>query len=217
MFEKLEKEAERYLGYGGMKADETIRSLIHETLSELQKTCRPRWTGAGFPLLFEDGLPLLGSMTLRSQALAKNLRGCSEVILFAATLGPECDRMIQRAEARSVTRAAVTQACGAAYIEAYVDEVNESLKEDALKRGLYARPRFSPGYGDLSLDVQKEFLRILDMPKTIGVTLTESLLMVPSKSVTAFIGLSGEMAGCQRSACEDCDQRDACEYGRTER
>ena len=53
-------------------------------------------------------------------------------------------------------------------------------------------PGFSPGYGDLPLDLQREIFAALDCPKRIGVSLNESLLMSPSKSVSAIIGLGGE-------------------------
>ena len=49
--------------------------------------------------------------------------------------------------------------------------------------------RYSPGYGDLPLELQREIIRVLDCGRTIGITLTESLLMQPSKSVTAVIGM----------------------------
>ncbi len=74
-------------------------------------------------------------------------------------------------------------------IEAYCDECCDALAAHFQKQGLYLRPRFSPGYGDLSLDCQPAFLRVLDAEKRIGLTCTASHLMAPSKSVTAIIGL----------------------------
>ena len=209
-----EQEVLRYLGYRGMKEDEAVRKMIAEVSEKLLETCRPRWTGTILPLSFSEGFPVINGDLIRSESLAKNLRNCTEVILFAATLGRECDRLIQRSEAVSMVRAAVAQAAGAAYIEAYVNEVNAKLREDAKERGLYARPRFSPGYGDLPLEMQKQFSSLLDMPKTIGVTLTDSLLMVPSKSVTACVGLSPENTACHPGGCEECRKRESCIYRR---
>ena len=54
--------------------------------------------------------------------------------------------------------------------------------------GLAVRPRFSPGYGDLPLALQREVFAALDCPRRIGLTLSDSLLMSPTKSVTALIG-----------------------------
>ena len=80
------------------------------------------------------------------------------------------------------------------------------------------KPRFSPGYGDVPLEIQKDIVMLLDCAKRIGVSLNDSLLMSPSKSVTAFIGLqepSGKMDKrevkstnkCAACAKTDCDFR----------
>ena len=94
--------------------------------------------------------------------------------------------------------------------------MNEEIRREAAERGLFLRPRFSPGYGDFSLEHQREFFRILEVQKKIGVTLTESLLMMPSKSVTAVIGLSEENTHCMLQGCEACGKRD-CSFRRNQR
>ena len=86
-----------------------------------------------------------------------------------------------------MARAAVLQACAAAVTEAFCDEINQTIRDDAKKEGLICNPRYSPGFGDLTLDYQKTVFRKLN-PERIGVTLNDSLLMSPSKSVTALIG-----------------------------
>ena len=60
---------------------------------------------------------------------------------------------------------------------------------DGLGEGVSLLPRFSPGYGDLSLDFQREIFRLLSPERNIGVTLGERLLMSPTKSVSAIIGI----------------------------
>ena len=214
MIEINEREVEWYLGIRGAEVNEEVRARIREVSAELQNISRPRWTGTSLPLSFAEGFPVIDGTVRRSKSLAKNLQGCEEVILFVATIGPGCDRLVQRYEASSMAQAAIAQAAGAAMIEAYVNTINKDLKKDAELRGLYARSRFSPGYGDLTLEMQKDFSRILDMPKTIGVRLTDSLLMVPSKSVTALIGLSPRRTDCPLEGCETCDRRSTCMYRR---
>ena len=49
--------------------------------------------------------------------------------------------------------------------------------------------RYSPGYGDFPLEAQRELLALIDAPRKVGVWLTDSLLMVPSKSGSAMIGV----------------------------
>ena len=110
---------------------------------------------------------------------------------------------------------ALVLACcaAAAAAEAFCDEVNDNLRLQAESEGLYLRPRFSPGYGDLSLDCQRTFLRMLNAGKEIGLTLTDSGLMVPIKSVTAIIGISSVPTACHRQGCEACAKTD-CSFRR---
>ena len=78
---------------------------------------------------------------------------------------------------------------------------------------LYLRPRFSPGYGDFDICYQEPIVRMLNCAKTIGLTLTDSFMMTPTKSVTAVIGISTQKDRCPISGCEVCTKKD-CEYRR---
>ena len=71
----------------------------------------------------------------------------------------------------------------------FVDFLNEKINEEAVAAGKKARPRFSPGYGDVDLAVQKDFFRLLPCTR-IGLTLMDTLIMSPEKSVTAFVGIT---------------------------
>lgn len=124
-----------------------------------------------------------GVFSLTSADLSRYLRGCRRVVLFAATVGVAPDRLIQRYSRVSPSRALMLQAVGAERIEALCDAFCATL-DGALPS------RFSPGYGDLPLAAQKDALRVLEAHR-IGVCLNDSLLMSPTKSVTAFVGIKG--------------------------
>ena len=106
--------------------------------------------------------------------------------------------------------------------EAWCDEINERIRTEAAKEGFCTRPRFSPGYGDLPLSMQKQISMILNMPKEIGVSLTESYLMTPSKSVTALIGVmpgpasleavNQKPANSEAGKCANCAAAENCPY-----
>ena len=113
-----------------------------------------------------------------------------------------------------MSKAVVLQAAAAAMLEDYCDQMNEELEKKYEEKGLYLRPRFSPGYGDFSLECQPALLGCLEAGKRIGITLTDSLLMAPSKSVTAVIGISRIPGTCGMRSCQDCEKRD-CAYRRT--
>lgn len=124
-----------------------------------------------------------------SKKLMKNLSGCKEAVIFAATIGAGIDMLIRRYERVEPARGLMLQAFGAERVESLCDRFNDEINEAAKKAGLNTRPRYSPGYGDLKLEVQPLMLELLNAEKRLGITLNESLLMTPSKSVTAIIGI----------------------------
>lgn len=162
----------------------------------------------------EPPLLRIAGMEIRSRSLSSNLRGCEYVYLMAATLGIGPDRLIARASVTHMSRAVTLQAAAAAMIEAWCDEVNQKIIREASEQGLYCRPRFSPGYGDFPLEYQQDFAQILRLQKEIGVSLTESLLMIPTKSVTAIIGITEEKQKCVLQGCEVCEQAPVCAFSR---
>jgi len=136
----------------------------------------------------EAGYPVL-PFAQHSEDLKKNLQGCSAVILFAATIGAGIDMLIRRYERTSPAKGLIFQGMGAERVEALCDRFNGEVRAVAEAEGLRLHPRYSPGYGDLSIEVQPMLLRLVDAQKRLGITLNESYLMSPSKSVTAIIGI----------------------------
>ena len=209
------KEVERYLGYRGLTTiDETMQSVIEDCIREMEEAMTPRCIYKTFPIEWDGESCEFAGIRVEPGNLTRNLKGCKEIVMLAVTIGPGADRLVKRSEIRDMLKAYTYQAVGAAAVEAWCDEVNERIKQEAADKGLYARPRFSPGYGDFPLEIQKDFERILEMPKSIGVSLSESLLMTPTKSITAVIGLSDKATDCHRAGCEECNMHETCEYSR---
>lgn len=215
MIEVNREEALRYLGYRrSIKGDLTpVYQSLDQCIQELQKVVQPKHLLKRFSLEVKDNTIKVNDMVIHSRDLAKNLSGCHAVYLFAGTIGIGVDRLIKRAEVTRMSDAVIYQAVGAAMIEAYCDDVNEQLRKEVQSHGEYLKPRFSPGYGDVALHHQKDFMRLLKMDK-IGITLMESLLMVPSKSVTAFIGVTHKVQPRHVKDCKNCPVQ--CEFRREE-
>ena len=161
--------------------DVLVDSAMDEARSELSYYVR--YTVVD---LENDGMNIkLGGLEVNSKDLCKCLYGCDKAVIFAATLGSGIDRLIGKYSKLQPSRALVLQAYGSERIEALCDAFCDEII-NSTKRKL--SPRFSAGYGDLTLEFQREIFDILDCGK-IGLTLNESLLMSPSKSVTAIAGL----------------------------
>ncbi len=145
------------------------------------------------PVDVKDNVCTVGTLRLHSRHLATALKGCSQAFLFAATLGTEVDALLRRYGQIAPADLVMAQAVATALIESYCDLCQEEMLKDV--PGKVLRPRFSPGYGDLPLEVQTDLFAALDATKRIGVTLTATQLMVPSKSVSAIIGCGDKGEG----------------------
>lgn len=208
------KETLRYLGYGSKMADDTVMDMIDECIEDVHKYANTKSVSRRFNLVIhEDGSVEAAGIRVQSKSLFKNLKDCEEVIFFAATLGTDIDKMLNRYLKLNIAKAAVFQAVAASAIESYCDECQRHIEEQMNKEGLYVRPRFSPGYGDLPLSIQGQFLGVLNASKTTGIVLSEGDIMIPEKSVSAIMGLSRTNSRCVIQGCESCTKTD-CKYRR---
>lgn len=211
------KEICRYLGYGAKLPDDSVNIMIEEVLVNLLNEIQPKNIYKIYTCSASETVVVLKgvkrTLAFESRNLAKNLAQCKSVIMIAATLGIEADKLLQKYEILNMTKATIAQACGAACIEAYCNILQEQICREASAHGqeLYLRPRFSPGYGDLPLHYQRVIFDELECTKRIGLTLTDSLLMYPTKSVSALIGLTVNPQSCHIGKCKDCDNTE-CEF-----
>lgn len=185
-----ESEAARYLGYRNIAVpDKNIQNLIHDCCQEMRHYLSPKCVYEEFELTLKGSNTIcFGGTECQSECLSRNLKNCSSVILFAATIGAGVDRLIRRMQAQDSVKAAVMQSVGAMYTESFCNAFNGTIKEQVQARGQKTHPRYSPGYGDVPLTMQKTFFSLLQCNK-IGLTLMDTLIMSPEKSVTAFIGI----------------------------
>ena len=163
--------------------------------------CSLQKTEAGF-LLPEAELILPGADA------AKMLEQCDQAVLMACTLGTQFEALLRGEQARDMSRAVILAACGSAWVEAGCDQVEQELAHCLPNR--YRTDRFSPGYGDLPLSLQPKICAALDTQRRLGLYVTESYLMNPSKSVTAIIGLSDWPQMARIRGCTYCSMRETC-------
>lgn len=193
------------LRYAGVKqSTPELEALMHECLALTEGKLRGRVCWAEYGISISGGVLDLGFAKVDSHSLMRNLDGCQRIVLFASTVGLEMDRLIARQARLSPARAHMLEAIGTERIESLCDLFCAEIEN--------ARPRFSPGYGDLPLGLQREIFAALDCPKHIGVSLSESLLMTPRKSVTAIVGAGAPCA--QKTGCQACTQIN-CTYRRS--
>ena len=197
------------LRYAACRApDEQTLALARHCAAEGEKVLRPALCWLEVPLTVREDEVDLAFARFRSQKLADALRGCDRAVVFAATVGLELDRLIARYGRISPARGLMMQALGAERIEALCDAFCAWLAEESAP--LTLRQRFSPGYGDLPLTAQRAMFDALQCHRRIGLYLNESLLMSPTKSVTAIVGVGGGEV-CGEKSCHMCGKKD-CDF-----
>ena len=176
----------RYMRTNSKTTDENILSLVDRAMTVTEENSAPKTLYRIFDCSVTEDSLVVGDYVFSSKRLAANLNGCERVVMFGATLGTAIDRLIRVYSSTDTAMAIALQAASASKIE----EVCDSLEEQIIHtHGVSLRQRYSPGYFDLDISEQKKFFAILELTKRIGLTLTDTCEMIPSKSVTAFIGI----------------------------
>ncbi len=166
--------------------DPQILALVDRAIDIINSSVSPKSLYRIFDCTVTENSLIIGDTEFFSTRLAQNMKGCKRVVMFGATLGTECDRQIKVASTTDVALAMALQATAADKIEEVCDNLEkEIIKEHDVK----LRQRYSPGYFDLDIKEQKKFFSLLELQKRIGLTLTDTYEMLPTKSVTAFIGV----------------------------
>ncbi len=179
-----EKEILRYAGC--REEAEDVLSLLKECINEAKDQLTYKVCYCELPVKINGNICDFEAFGAQSESLASRLKSCERVILFAATVGVGLDRLVAKYSRISPAKAVMLQAIGAERIEALCDAFCEDMAKDY---STSLKTRFSPGYGDLPLEVQTEIFKVLDCERKIGLTLNDSLLMSPTKSVTAIVGI----------------------------
>lgn len=213
VLEKINRdEALRYLGYRGNKPDENTLKIIEQCEQALIQSAAPKYLYRRFDITHKnDGTEVNGTgIKLTGSSIAAHLNGCSSVVLMCATLSSSVDRLIRQLQTTDMTKAVITDALASAAIEQVCDAADEEINNKFPDE--YKTWRFSPGYGDLPLSLQSDLLRVMDSQRKIGLTLGESSMLIPTKSVTAIIGISKNELPKRKRGCAGCNMKAVCKF-----
>ena len=204
-------EALRYLGIGH-SPPEDLRRQTAELARMRTARVAPRYVCRIFPLEFgEGGIRLAQTEAVLTGRTAQvMLAQCRQAAVLCCTLGAEFEVLLRARQARDMAQAAILDACGSALVEAGCDAAQEELARRCPQS--YFTDRFSPGYGDLPLELQRPICALLDTPRRVGVQVTEHLLLNPGKSVTAIVGLSDQPQAARIRGCGFCKLNQSCPY-----
>lgn len=176
------------LSFMGCKADrpEELVALAKKAIIEVENASAPKHILERQKLIFCDScIESENGIILQGKAIKRLLSGCDEAFFLLATAGFSLDRLILAHQEISPSYALAVDAAASANVEYLCERVCADLAES----GFALTPRFSPGYGDLPLSVSKDMIQKFNAKKRIGLYTNQAMLLQPSKSVTAIIGI----------------------------
>lgn len=208
-----------YLGFGSTLPDKDTIKVIDECICEIQDISNPKYTYGIFDIERKNKALFLkdSNIVFSENDMPHYLKNSPKAALIAATLGVEIDRRILLYMKTRPVKGLILDACASAAIESLFDKADSEVKSIALAQGLYTAFRHGPGYGKFPLHFQFEILQALDAYRKIGLSVTESFLLSPRKSLTAIIGL-GQTAPGKGENCTKCMSCSAlnCQYRKDE-
>ena len=222
----LVSEVKRYLGYSNLEPDEDICRAIRVAIEEMSHHCSPKSEILTFPMHIDEKNHVVSiekiNFKIQSKSLSQFLTGFQEIAIFAATLGLQADQLIKRESFVNLTQSLILDATASVLIEEACNFAEKTFRSElrVKKRGL--SERFSPGYWDLSIELQPVILKILNASKTLGIYTTDRFQLIPSKSITAFMGINSdekilpEISSSERNIysvkCQNCYHHERCFY-----
>lgn len=205
-------EVLRYMGYRGQSYAPELDDRIREGMEHCLNVSQPR----GLVQVFEvagtgttpDGLPevrLAGTrLTLVGNSMREHMDGAVAVGVLAVTLGMANERELKRLSLTDPIAQIIFDASSTTLVERAADAAEADIVHQAADRGLFTNFRFSPGYGDMPMTTQPVLLDTLDARRRLGITLTPTLLMTPTKSVTAVVGMFKDRQPSTHASCKGC-------------
>lgn len=218
MYRVERDEALRYLGYRGQEVTEELLARMDVVMDRCENELRPDGRFAIYPVVETQagGQPAIAlegtNLVFEGKDIFEHLEGAKQAAVMAVTLGAKSERELRRLSSVDTLEAVVYDAACSALIETVADAWEDKIVHEALERGLVTNWRYSPGYGDFPLEAQPAIVRALRADTALGLTVTESCFLLPTKSVTAVIGLFEQDPGKKPIApCARCKLRETCE------
>lgn len=206
------QETKRYAGL--RKGHDFPENLVDEACNTVMMLKEPQTVWTVYPYdCCNACVQAAEEYHIPGQSLRKHLSCATKVIFLSATVGEAVEQAASDAFAKGeYALGMLIDAAATTAVEQTADELEKLLINKFAKLGFKMTFRFSPGYGDWDLSEQDKVAKLANA-EAIGVTLTESLMLMPRKSITAVIGLCPDIMeetpskGCNKCSKLDCSMR----------
>ena len=164
---------------------------------------------------FAEDNELKPTLILKSYDLALHLKNSEIVCIMGVTISSYLENQVSELFKNGEYAAAtILDAVGSEAVEKACDLIEEEINKLAHSMGYTTTGRFSPGYGDVPLELNLDFAGVLDLD-SIGMSVTSTSMLIPRKSVTAVIGFTrGESDRKEKNKCANCTTLD-CKFRNT--
>lgn len=195
-----------YLSWSGQGLDDYVRLQMDRCIQTVLDQSMPKLS---YRIFTKEEIK---SLSFRGKDVEKLSDDCEFFVLFGATIGNGIERLLLQKEVSNMADALIMDACASCAIENVCDNFEMDLRTAYKKQGLYVSSRYSPGYGDFPLESQIQFFDVLDLNRHLGLTLSDSYIMTPRKSVTALMAISKKPYVLRKNGCEQCNLFMQCAY-----
>lgn len=203
------EELDSTMGYTFGTAPEPVTILSGELLEELMPLGDVR---AEYKLIknirffsTDKTIEVDGVVFAVKPIIFRQIKDAEEVALFICTAGPEIGERSRRSmKDGDLLRGYIYDVIGSEIVESAADRMQAEVQSAAGERGKTITNRFSPGYCGWDVAEQHKLFSFFK-DNFCGITLTESALMSPVKSVSGIIGIGRDvkLAPYQCHVCDD--------------
>ncbi len=206
----------RYLGYQDQALSVEMHASIDQAVAECESISRPAWCYQVFPAQFRNGAVMLegAALEIPCEGASASLAKASACAIMVCTIGLGFEQKALQLAVTDPVGSLIFDSVGSSLAESCADDCERAIHALAVQSELHAGQRMSPGYGAIPLSLSRGIVRALDAGKRFGVAVTESDMLVPTKSVTAIVGLfeKEDDARHARYSCVDCVAYADCPY-----
>ena len=202
-FLKIKENALKYLGYQGQNINHSIACLIDECLEEIHKMASFKVVYKTFPLSFKPLFIKEANIDINYPDLNDLLAYCHDVVIIACTLGIQVDKRSKYYSHIDMTKMTIFDAIASSYLEAKCDEYE---RIHIIGKRTF---RFCPGYGNVPIELNMELARVVDSYRKIGLTVQDSHILLPQKSMIGLIGLGDNSP---KKSCKNCLNIKNCDF-----
>jgi hypothetical protein len=193
------------MGYGNLTPDKPFIDMIDAMLDELSDFCMPEYGYVVLPgkRIDNANLQIAETMLLTGKIITSSLREADHFAVFVATVGEGFDRWNRTIKPQDdIVRTYFADSLGSVLVEACVAVMLGRMEQDMAELDMFVSNSYSPGYCDWLLIEQRKLFSFFP-EQFCGVTLTDSCLMLPIKSVSGIVGI-GKDVKKRRYSCEMC-------------